>query len=84
MSGDIPPYALMTCTGTLPSSIAVPADNTGVIVDFKVYRAVIVPVVLHGCETWSPTSREECRLRVFENRVLSRMFGPKRNVVIGE
>jgi len=34
--------------------------------------------VLYGCETWSHTLREECRLRVFENRVLRRMFGPKR------
>jgi len=42
------------------------------------------PVVLYGCETWSLSLREERRLRVFENRVLRRIFGPKRNEVIGE
>jgi len=41
-------------------------------------------VVLYGCETWSLIFREECRLRVFENRVLRRIFGPKRDEVIGE
>jgi hypothetical protein len=44
----------------------------------KIYRTVILPVVLYGCETWSLTLGEEHRLRVFENRVLRRMFGPKR------
>ena len=44
------------------------------------YRTVILPVVLSGCETWSLRLREEYRLKVFENRVLSRMFGPKRAV----
>jgi hypothetical protein len=43
----------------------------------KIYKTVILPVVLCGCETWSLTLREEHRLRVFENRVL-RIFGPKR------
>jgi hypothetical protein len=43
-----------------------------------------LPVVLYGCETWSPTLREEHRLRVFENRVLRKIFGPKRDKVIGE
>jgi hypothetical protein len=41
------------------------------------------PVVLYGCESWSLTLREECRLRVFENRVLRRIFGPKRDEVTG-
>jgi hypothetical protein len=41
-------------------------------------------VVLYGCETWSLTLREEHRLRVFENRVLRRIFGPKRDEVTGE
>jgi len=50
----------------------------------KVYRIIILPVVLYGCETWSLTSREERRLRVFENRVLRRVFGPKRDEVTGE
>jgi len=49
----------------------------------KVYRTIILPV-LYGCETWSLTLREECRLRVFENRVLRRMFGPKRGEVTME
>jgi len=45
---------------------------------------MIVPVVLYGCETWSFTLREERRLTVFENRVLSRIFGPKSDEVTGE
>jgi hypothetical protein len=39
---------------------------------------------LHGCETWSLTSREERKLRVFKNRVLRRIFGPKRDEIAGE
>jgi hypothetical protein len=45
---------------------------------FKIYRTVILPVVLYGCETWILTSREEHRLRDFENRVLRKISGPKR------
>jgi hypothetical protein len=48
----------------------------------KIYR-IILPVVLYGCETWSLTLRDERRLRVFENRVLRRVFGPKRDEVTG-
>jgi hypothetical protein len=44
----------------------------------KIYKTVILPVVLYGCETWSLISREEHRLRVFENRALRRIFGTKR------
>jgi hypothetical protein len=44
----------------------------------KVYKAVTLPAVLYGCETWSLTLRKEQRLRVFENRVLRMIFGPKR------
>ena len=44
----------------------------------KIYRIIILSVVLYGCETWSLTLREERRLRVFENRVLRRVFGAKR------
>jgi hypothetical protein len=44
----------------------------------KVYRIIILPVVLYGCKTWSLTLREERRLRVFEKRVLRIVFGPKR------
>jgi hypothetical protein len=50
----------------------------------RIYKTIILPVVLHGCETWSLTLREEHRLRVFENRVLRRIFGPKRDEVCGE
>ena len=50
----------------------------------KLYRNIIFPVVLYGCETWSLTLREERWLRTFENRVLGRIFGPKRDEVIGE
>jgi hypothetical protein len=45
---------------------------------------IILPVILYGCETWSLTLREEHRLRVFGNRVLRRIFGPKRDEVMGE
>jgi hypothetical protein len=44
----------------------------------KIYKTVILPAVLYGCETWSLTTGEEHRLRVFENRVLRRIFGPKK------
>jgi hypothetical protein len=47
------------------------------------YRTIILPIVLYGCETWSLTLRE-VRRRVFENRVLKRVFGPKREKVRGE
>jgi len=50
----------------------------------KIYRTIILTVVLYGCETWSLTLREERRSRVFENRVLKRVFGPKRDEVTGE
>ena len=45
----------------------------------KIYKTVILPVVLYGCETRYLTWREECRLRVFENRILTRIFGLKRD-----
>jgi hypothetical protein len=50
----------------------------------RIHKKIILPVVLHGCETWSLTLREEHRLRVFENRVLRRIFGPKRDEVTSE
>jgi len=50
----------------------------------KVYRTIILPVVLYGRETWSLTLREERRLRVFENRVPGRIFGPRRDEVRGK
>jgi len=48
------------------------------IIKIQVHRTIMLPVVLHGCETWSLTWRGECRLRMFENRVLRKIFGPKR------
>jgi hypothetical protein len=53
-------------------------------IKIRVYRTVLLPVVLYGCETWSFTLREEQSLRVFENRVLRRIFGPKRDEATGE
>ena len=50
----------------------------------KIYRTIILRVILCGCETWLLTLREERWLRVFENRVLRRIFGPKRDEVTGE
>ena len=53
-------------------------------INTKIYRTIILPVVLYGCETWSIILREEHRLRVFENRVLRRIFEPERGRVTGE
>jgi hypothetical protein len=50
----------------------------------KIYRTIILLIVLYGCETWSLTLREERKLRVFENMVLRRIFGPGRDEVTGE
>ena len=50
----------------------------------KIYRTIILPVVLYGCEAWSLTAREERKLRVFENMVLRRIFGPRTDEVMGE
>jgi hypothetical protein len=52
-------------------------------VKIRIYRTAILPVVLYGCETWSLTFKEERRLKVFENRVLRKIFGPKRDEVTG-
>jgi hypothetical protein len=53
-------------------------------VKVKIYKTITLPVVLYGCEIWSLTLREEHILRVFENRVLRRIFGPKRDEMTGE
>ena len=53
-------------------------------VKIKIHKTIVLPVVLYGLETWSLTLREERRLRVFENRVLRRIFGPKRDHVTEE
>jgi len=47
----------------------------------KIYRTIILHIVLYGCETWSLKLRKESRLRVFENRLLRKIFGPKRDEV---
>jgi len=53
-------------------------------IKIKIYRTIIFPVVLYGCETLSLTLREERRLRVLENGVLKRIVGPKKDEVTGE
>jgi hypothetical protein len=53
-------------------------------VKIKIYKTIILPAILYGCKTWYLTLREEHKLRVFENRVLRRIFGPKRDEVTGE
>jgi hypothetical protein len=52
--------------------------------NIRIYKTIIFPIVLYVCETWSVTLREKHRLRVFENRVLRRLLGPKRDEVTGE
>jgi hypothetical protein len=52
-------------------------------IKIRIYKTIILSVVLYGCETWSLTLREEPKLRVFENRVLSRIFGSKRDEMMG-
>jgi hypothetical protein len=52
-------------------------------VKVRIYKTIILPVVLYGCEIWYLTVREKHKLRVFENRVLRRIFGPKRDRVTG-
>jgi hypothetical protein len=50
----------------------------------KIYKTIIFPLVLYGCETWSLTLRDEHIMMVFENRVLRRIYGPKREEVVGD
>jgi hypothetical protein len=54
-----------------------------ILLKVRIYKTIILPVVLYGCETWSLTLREERRLRAFENGVLRRIFGPKRDEETG-
>ena len=70
--------AIVRCRTFLSSSLL--SKN----VKIKIHRTINLPLGLYGCETWSLTLREEHRLRVFENRVLRRIFGPKRERVTGE
>ena len=50
----------------------------------KIYRTVILPVILYGCESWSTTLADKHKLRVFENKVLRKIYGPKRDEMTGE
>jgi hypothetical protein len=59
-----------------PKSFVFPSHIKNI--KIKIHKTVILPVVLYGCETWSLTLRKERRLRDFENRVLRKIFGPKR------
>ena len=60
-------------------SSSFPSQN----INITIYRTIILPVDLYGCETWSLTLRDERRLKVFENRMLRRILGPRRNEVTG-
>jgi hypothetical protein len=53
-------------------------------VKIRIYKTIIFPVVLYGCEAWSLTLREEHRLRVFKNRVPRRMFESKKDEIMGD
>ena len=59
-----------------------PSSSPSTNMKLKIYR-ITLHVILYECETWSLTLREECRMRLFEDRVLWRMFGPKRDEVMG-
>jgi hypothetical protein len=66
--------------GLEPSVSSVAVKNLKI----RIYKTIILPVVLYECETWSLTLREEHRLGMFSNMVLRRIFGPKRDEVTGE
>ena len=70
----------MLSFGAESLSYSLSAKNTKI----KIYRTIILAVVLYGCETWSPILREEHRLRVFDNRVLGKIFRLRRDEVTGE
>jgi hypothetical protein len=69
----------------LPTIQSKPCVFTSVAKDKKmrIHKTIILPVVLYGCKTWSLTLREEHRLRMLDNKVLRRVFGPKRDEVTG-
>jgi hypothetical protein len=52
-------------------------------IEIRIHKIIILPAVLYGCETWSLTLIEEHTLKVFENRALRKIFGPKRDEVVG-
>jgi hypothetical protein len=65
------------------ATILLPSRLLSKNVKVRIYKTIILPVVLYGCKTWSLTLKEEHNLRLFENRVLRRIFGPKRDGVTG-
>jgi hypothetical protein len=73
------PYFLLWCASCTRFFCSLGFSN----IKIRIYKSIILPVVLYGCETWFLTLREEHRLRVFENRELRRIFGPKRDEVTG-
>ena len=54
--------------------------SKNLIINIPTFKTIILPIMLYGCEIWSLRLREVCRLRVFKNRLLMRVFGPKRDV----
>jgi hypothetical protein len=74
------------CAWLLPTELQPTTGDGRFSLPFNCFylKTIILPVVLYGCETWSLTLREERRLRVFENRVLRKIFGPKGDEVTGE
>ena len=60
-----------------------PSSLLSIILKMKIHRTIILPTVLYGCENWSLTLREEKKLRLFENMVLRRILGPRRDEVTG-
>ena len=67
------PLLLLWVSGSKSSS----ANDYHHYLKIKIHNPMILPVVLYDCETWSLSLREECKLRVFENRILRRIFGPR-------
>jgi hypothetical protein len=70
-------------TSTLPTGHSIRLVSSPKTYEIKINKSIILPVVLYGGKTWSVTLMEESRLRVFENRVLRRIYGPKREEVAG-
>jgi hypothetical protein len=77
-------FNAVQCHTGLPQSVTQYKQQNISYQKYYVHNARILPVVLYGCETRSLTLREEHRLRVFENRVLRRIFGPQRDEMTGE
>jgi hypothetical protein len=76
--------ALSVCVAFVQPSIKLSFHLLSRNVKVKIYKAITLPVVLYGCETWYLALKEEHRLSVFENTVLRRIFGPKMDYITGE